>query len=222
MRLLVVEDDTNLGEQLQYNLHSFGHVVDLCTDALNAGYLVEEIEFDAIILDLGLPDQNGLDLLKQWREQHNHTPVLILTARNEWEEKVRCFKAGADDYLCKPFHHEELLARLEALVRRRNPHLCPQLQSGGISLDSDNERALIISSNQFVSLTAMEFRLLQHFIRNPGRLISKQQLLDQLYQFDEEPSSNIVESYIRRLRQKFGKQIVETKRFQGYIYRGLP
>lgn len=223
MRLLLVEDDLQLGMQLQQNLQTAGYVVDLVGSGTDAGWMMNEVRYDIAVLDLGLPDQCGTTLLTQWREHHNHTPVLILTARSDWEEKVRCFKAGADDYVCKPFRQEELLARLEALLRRSQPGRCPekQLQALGIALDVDNEEAVIVHSGEAVSLTSTEFRLMQYFVRNPGRLIRRKQLLDQLYRFDTERESNVVESYVRRLRRKFGKQFLETRRFQGYIYRGV-
>lgn len=221
MRLLLIEDDEQLAHQLQYNLQSAGYVVDRSGSLNDARYMVDEVSYDIVVLDLGLPDGNGLTLLQEWRSKHKHVPVLVLTARDDWEEKVKTFQAGADDYVCKPFRQEELLVRLEALLRRAQPYQCPTLQVRGIRLDEETQEALIVSTDQKVTLTATEFRLLQHFLRNPGRLFSKQQLLDSLYQFDAEPESNIVESYIRRLRRKLGKTVIENRRFQGYLYKGL-
>jgi DNA-binding response OmpR family regulator len=221
MRLLLIEDDLKLACQLQQNLQSAGYVVDLSQSINDARYMEVEITYDIIVLDLGLPDGNGRQLLREWRSKHQHTPVLVLTARDDWEEKVETFQAGADDYLCKPFRQEELQVRLQALLRRSNPHQCPQLEMRGIRLDEANQDAIVLAENKRVSLTATEFRLIQHFMRNPERLFSKQQLLDALYQFDAEPESNIVESYIRRLRSKLGKQIIKNRRFQGYKYQGL-
>lgn len=221
MRLLLVEDDEQLGAQLSQNLLAAGYVVDLSVTGADACYMMNEVRYDVVILDLGLPDGNGRELLTRWRDEHNHTPVLVLTARSDWEDKVEAFRAGADDYLCKPFRREELEARLEALLRRTQPHQCPTLQVAGIRLDTELQQAILVAENQRVALTSMEYRILQHFMRSPGRIISKQQLLDHMYQFDNEPESNIVESYIRRLRQKLGKKTIANRRFQGYIYRGL-
>ncbi|MCP4596825.1 response regulator transcription factor [Neptuniibacter sp.] len=221
MRLLLIEDDLNLAHQLQHNLEASGYIVDVSGTLSDARYMTNEISYDIIIMDLGLPDGSGLSLLTEWRQGHEHTPVLVLTARDNWEEKVITFQAGADDYVCKPFRQEELLVRLEALLRRSKPHQCPNLSAGGISLDESTQDAIILESGERISLTFTEYRLLQHFLRNPGRLYSKQKLLDTLYQFDAERESNIVESYIRRLRTKLGKQVIENRRFQGYRYKGL-
>ncbi|WP_370279123.1 response regulator transcription factor [Pontibacterium sp.] len=221
MRLLLVEDDPQLAEQLSVNLHSAGYIVDVSRTASEADYKMNEIRYDIAILDLGLPDRNGIEVLTGWRSIHNHTPVLVLTARSEWEEKISAFRAGADDYLCKPFHRGELEARLEALLRRSQPHRCPQLEVGGVRLEPEMQQAVIVSTGESLTLTSTEYRLLQHFMRSSGRIISRQQLLDHLYQFDHEPESNIVESYIRRLRLKLGKGAIVNKRFQGYIFRGV-
>lgn len=221
MRLLLIEDDLQLAYQLQHNLQLANYVVDISQSVSDGRYMENEILYDIIILDLGLPDGNGLQLLREWRKKHQHTPVMVLTARDNWEDKVETFQAGADDYLCKPFRQEELLVRLEALLRRAKPHQCPQLESGGIRLDEVNQEAILIAENTRVTLTATEFRLLQHFMRHPERLFSKRQLLDMLYKFDAEPESNIVETYIRRLRRKFGKQVIRNRRFQGYEYQGI-
>ena len=221
MRLLLIEDDLQLANQLQHSLESSGYLVDLSNSVRDARYKANEITYDIAIMDLGLPDGNGRSLLQEWRQQHQHIPVLVLTARDDWEEKVKTFQAGADDYVCKPFRQEELLVRLEALLRRTKAHQCPILEAGGIRLDELSQEAIIVTTNQRISLTYTEFRLLQHFLRYPGRLFSKQQLLDCLYQFDAEPESNIVESYIRKLRQKLGKKVIENKRFQGYCFKGL-
>lgn len=221
MRLLLIEDDLNLAHQLQHNLEASGYIVDVSGTLSDARYMTNEISYDIIIMDLGLPDGSGLSLLTEWRQSHKHTPVLVLTARDNWEEKVITFQAGADDYVCKPFRQEELLVRLEALLRRSKPHQCPNLSAGGIGLDESTQDAIILESGERISLTSTEYRLLQHFLRNPGRLYSKQKLLDTLYQFDAERESNIVESYIRRLRTKLGKKVIENRRFQGYRYKGL-
>lgn len=221
MRLLLIEDDPQLAFQLQYSLERSGYVVDISGNIKDARYLANEITYDITILDLGLPDGSGLTLLKEWRKNHDHLPVLVLTARDSWEEKVTTFQAGADDYVCKPFRQEELLARLEALLRRSRSNQCYILEEGGIRLEDSTQEAIITSSQERISLSHTEYRLLKHFILNPGRLYSKQQLLDALYQFDTEPESNIVESYIGKLRRKLGKQVIGNKRFQGYFYKGL-
>lgn len=221
MRLLLVEDDQQLGEQLSHNLQDAGYIVDQSVTAGDADYMMNEVRYDVVVLDLGLPDENGREVLKRWRQQNKFTPIMVLTARSNWEEKVASFKAGADDYLCKPFHREELEVRLEALLRRTQPQLPSTLEVGGILLDTEQQQAVIVRSGLRVPLTSMEYRMLQHFMRSPGRIISKQQLLDHMYQFNNERESNIVESYIRRLRQKLGRHVIANRRFQGYIYRGL-
>ncbi len=221
MRILLVEDDNILGHHLQVNLREKKHLVDWVVTGADAEYMAGEVAYDLVILDLGLPDKGGLEVLRQWRQQHKNTLVLILTARNGWEERVEGFNAGADDYLCKPFHFAELEVRLQALLRRSQPHRGADTEVAGIRLDEENQHAIIPPAGETVELTGTEFRLLEYFMRNTGRLRSRQQILDTLYQFGCERESNVVEAYIRRLRMKLGKQVFQTKRMQGYIFRGL-
>jgi DNA-binding response OmpR family regulator len=175
-----------------------------------------------VILDIGLPDGNGLSLVTQWRERGVNTPVIMLTARSQWHEKVEGFNAGADDYLGKPFHAQELLARIQALIHRahgRANSSSKQLSYGGVHLD-ENEQKVTVGEQEF-ELTSMEFRLLKIFLMSPKKLLSKSQLTDKLYQFDDEKESNVVEVYVTHLRKKLGKTSIETRRGQGYIFHGL-
>lgn len=214
MRLLLVEDDGALASDLRLQLEQAGYAVDWSATARDADWLLRQEDYQAVILDLGLPDQPGLDLLKSWRGQQKEVPVLILTARGAWFEKVEGFKAGADDYLAKPFHSEELLVRLTALIRRHHRALPGQLQVGDLSLDEARQEVLL--SGQALTLTGQEFRLLRFFMHHPGQLFSKAQLAEQLYDLEQEVDSNTLEVFIARLRQKIGKERIVTRRGQGY------
>lgn len=183
---------------------------------LNAEYMGSQFSYDLIILDLGLPDKNGLEVLKSWRAKNNKTPVIILTARNAWFEKVDGFKAGADDYLGKPFHFEELLARVNALLRRSKQMDSEKIKVSGLELDLARQ-SLVMNQEEF-SLSDIEFRLLRYFMLNPGIILSKLRLEEQLYELDSEKNSNVIEVYINKLRSKIGKEKIQTKRNQGYIF----
>lgn len=222
MKLLLVEDNELLVKELTKQLKAAGYVTDVAASAMDADYLLKESPYDCVILDIGLPDGNGLELLQHWRQQEIVTPVIMLTARSQWHEKVEGFNAGADDYLGKPFHTQELLARLQAVISRSNGRaLSPskQLSFGGITLD-ESEQTVEVGEQRF-ELTAMEFRLLRIFLLSPKKLLSKNQLSDKLYQFDDEKESNVVEVYVTHLRKKLGKSAIETRRGQGYIFHGL-
>ncbi|MCH1918245.1 MULTISPECIES: response regulator transcription factor [Shewanella] len=222
MKLLLVEDNELLVKELTKQLKAAGYVTDVAASAMDADYLLKESPYDCVILDIGLPDGNGLELLQHWRQQEIATPVIMLTARSQWHEKVEGFNAGADDYLGKPFHTQELLARLQAVISRSNGRaLSPskQLSFGGITLD-ESEQTVEVGEQRF-ELTAMEFRLLRIFLLSPKKLLSKNQLSDKLYQFDDEKESNVVEVYVTHLRKKLGKSAIETRRGQGYIFHGL-
>ncbi|NOS89069.1 MAG: response regulator transcription factor [Methylococcaceae bacterium] len=220
MRLLLVEDELDLARLLRQNLEKAGYTVDVAHDGVEAEYLGNEGIYELAILDLGLPLRNGLDVLKNWRLKHNTLPVLVLTARDAWYEKVDGFKAGADDYLGKPFHTEELLARISALLHRTHQHSGGRLQVGDLRLDEDRQQ-VITTMGQVHELTGVEFKLLRFFLHHPGQVLSKSTLMEQLYDFDSDKDSNIIEVYVNHLRQKLGKHRIETRRGQGYVFKDL-
>ncbi|WPL16382.1 Transcriptional regulatory protein QseB [Thiorhodovibrio winogradskyi] len=217
MRLLLVEDDTALADLLAKALMRAGFAIDLLHDGLEAQPAPLFTEYDAIVLDLGLPGRPGLELLRDWRKQRLTTPVLILTARNAWHERVDGLKAGADDYLGKPFHTEELLARLQALLRRTAGQMQARLSVAGLTLDEDRQE-VALADGTIVALTGMEFRLLRYFMCHAGKLLAKEQLTDHLYDQHNERGSNLIEVYVRRLREKIGAGFIRTQRGQGYRF----
>ena len=220
MRLLLAEDDPTLGADLRARLQQAGYAVDWVQDGLTAYDLGSVEAYDAVILDLGLPGRPGLEVLRQWRTAGQRLPVLILTARDAWHEKVEGFKAGADDYLGKPFHVEELLARLQALIRRANNDVGGlPLTVKGIRLDEERQRARLQEGEEVI-LTGTEFRLLRYFMHHPGHVLSKSRLAEHLYDYDTDQDSNVLEVYVNRLRQKLGREIIETRRGQGYVFIG--
>ena len=219
MRLLLVEDDTGLVQSLRKSLEQAGYAVDSTDSGIEAEYLGKENLYDVIILDLGLPDRSGIEVLQNWRGQGNRVPVLVLTARDAWHERVDGFKAGADDYLGKPFHVEELIARLNALMHRVRQQPGGNLQAGDIMLDEETQTLIMADSTQH-TLTGTEFRLLRYFILHPDRVLSKATLTEHVYELDADKDSNVIEVYINRLRQKLGKSRIETRRGQGYLFRG--
>jgi two-component system, OmpR family, response regulator len=219
MRLLLIEDDRDLARLLKKNLEKAGYAVDVSHDGIEGEYLGNEGVYEIAILDLGLPQRNGITVLQNWRAKHNDLPVLILTARDAWHEKVDGFKAGADDYLSKPFHIEELLARINALLHRF--HQVPgghHLQIGGLTLDEDRQQ-VITESGERLDLTGAEFKLLRYFLLHRGQVISKATLNEQLYDFDSDKDSNVIEVYVNHLRRKLGKERFETRRGQGYVFK---
>ena len=220
MRLLLVEDDTLIAETLNRKLTAAGFTVDEAGTAKQAEQLGKQEDYRAVVLDLGLPDGNGLDVLKSWRAERVAMPVLILTARGDWQDKVNGLKAGADDYLAKPFQTEELLARLNALIRRSEGRVEAKLTTGGFELD-EYRQCLQTPDGQEHSLTGTEFRLLRCLMSRPGQLFSKEQLLEQLYNLSDSPSDNIIEAYIRRLRKITGAEAIATRRGQGYIFNAM-
>ena len=219
MRLLLVEDDAALAADLVPELRRAGYAVDLAGDGEEALFMGATENYDVVILDLGLPRMNGLELLERWRTDGNKVPVLILTARDSWREKVDGLKAGADDYLTKPFHFEELLARLQALLRRSHDTVVTQLKAEGLTLDEEFQQ-ILLDDGAIVPLTGTEFRLLRYFMMNPGKLLSKTRLTEHVYEQDFDRDSNLIEVYVRRLREKIGKERIETRRGQGYVFKG--
>jgi two-component system OmpR family response regulator len=214
MRILVVEDDPDLSRQLKAALADAGYAVDHAPDGEEAAFLGENEPYDAIVLDLGLPKIDGVSVLEGWRRAGLSTPVLILTARGAWSEKVSGFDAGADDYLTKPFHTEELLARLRALLRRSAGHAAPNLECGALRLDPRAARASV--DGEPLRLTSLEYRLLHYLIMHRGRVISRTELVEHLYDQDFDRDSNTIEVFIGRLRKKIGQGRIETVRGLGY------
>lgn len=222
MKLLLVEDNPLLVAELEKQLKQAGYITDITDKAIEADYLIEETDYDCVILDIGLPDGNGLSLVTQWRERGITTPVIMLTARSQWHQKVEGFNAGADDYLGKPFHTQELLARIQALIHRAHGRInssSKKLCYAGVNLDESEQKVTV--GGRTYELTSMEFRLLKIFLMSPKKLLSKQQLTEKLYQFDDEKESNVVEVYVTHLRKKLGKTAIETRRGQGYIFHGI-
>lgn len=218
MKLLLLEDDDLLAESLAESLKDNGYLVDLAASLKAAKSLMATEHYELAILDVGLPDGSGLDLLAQWRRQKRDTPILILTARDTWEDKVVGLETGADDYLTKPFHEAELMARLKALLRRQSGQLSQVITLNGISLDEAGQR-VCLEGETWRSLTATEFRLLRYLMLHPDRIHSKEQLLEQLYALEQDAAApNLVEVYIARLRRYLGKSVIQTRRGQGYFF----
>ncbi|MDZ7735620.1 MAG: response regulator transcription factor [Gammaproteobacteria bacterium] len=217
MRLLLVEDDDALREDLKHSLEHAGYAVDTATDGEEGEFLGSTEPYDAVVLDLGLPKLGGMDVLKQWRSNNNTVPVVILTARGAWHEKVDGFNAGADDYLSKPFHTEELLARIQAVTRRHHGLSRSVIEAGGLTLDTERQSVTDRSGNS-ISLTGLEYRLLHYLMMHPGHILSKNRLSEHVYDGEHEADSNTIEVYIKRLRKKFGEDLIETRRGQGYLF----
>ncbi len=217
MRLLLVEDDPALGPRLAKDLKRKGFAVDLVSTGIDAEYMGDEIPYDIVILDLGLPDLSGLDVLKNWRSKGNNVSVLILTARDDWQERVDGFQAGADDYLGKPFHFEELLERINALIRRS--HVKPDTETSGAGIRLDDRRQSVINQlDQEYSLTGTEYRLLRYMMLHKNEVLSKQTLTEHIYDDHSDKDSNVIEVYVRRLRKILGNDVIQTKRGQGYVF----
>lgn len=217
MRILVIEDETSLQRQIRERLCSEGYVVDTTSDGKEGLFFASEYPFDAAIVDLGLPGMSGLEVIRRLRQQGNNLPILILTARGRWEDKVAGLEAGADDYLVKPFHMQELLARLKALLRRATGG-GSAISCGAITLDTAAQHVVVNGS--LVALTAFEYRLLEYLVRQRGKVISKSELADYLYAHDDERDSNVIEVMVARLRRKLDPdgrlQPIETLRGRGY------
>lgn len=214
MRVLVVEDDADLRRQLKSGLEDAGYAVDVAADGEEAEYLGSSEPYDVIVLDLGLPKVDGVTVLERWREQGMEAPVLILTARDRWSEKVAGFDAGADDYLTKPFHTEELLARLRALMRRAAGHASAMLEVGDLAVDTRSARAFV--DGKAIKLTSHEFKLLRYLAHHAGEVISRSELVEHIYDQDFDRDSNTIEVFVGRLRKKIGADRIETVRGLGY------
>ena len=214
MRVLPVEDDPTLLAQLADGVRSAGYAVDLASNGIDAHFMGDTEPYDAVVLDLGLPQLDGLSVLRKWRSASRNMPVLILTARDGWHEKVAGIDAGADDYLTKPFHMEELLARLRALIRRAHGHASAELVCGPVTLDTRNHRATV--AGQALTLTSHEYRVLAYLMHHPDQIISRNDLVEHLYAQDFDRDSNTVEVFIGRLRKKLPPGLIETVRGLGY------
>jgi two-component system OmpR family response regulator len=214
MRILVVEDEPTLRAQLHQALAESGYAVDAVDNGRDAHHLGEVEPFDAVVLDLGLPQMDGLTVLGKWRAAGRTMPVLILTARDDWHQKVAGIDAGADDYLTKPFHMEELLARLRALIRRAGGHASPMLTCGPLALDTRSGRLTV--EGCAVPLTSHEFRVLAYLMHHPGEVVSRTALTEHIYAQDFDRDSNTIEVFIGRLRKKLPPGLIETVRGMGY------
>ena len=214
MRLLVVEDDPDLNRQLVAALNDAGYVVDTAADGEEGHFLGETEPYDAVILDIGLPIMDGVSVLENWRREGRKMPVLILTARDRWSDKVAGFDAGADDYVSKPFHMEEVLARVRALLRRSAGHATSDISCGPLMLDTKSARVTV--DGQQVKLTSLEFRLLAYLMHHQDRVVSRTELVEHLYDQDFDRDSNTIEVFVGRLRKKLDVDVLKTVRGLGY------
>ncbi len=214
MRILLVEDEPTLRAQLRQGLGDAGYVVEEADNGRDAHFQGDTEAFDAVVLDLGLPVLDGLSVLKRWRDAGRTMPVLILTARDNWSEKVAGIDAGADDYLTKPFHMEELLARLRALIRRANGQASPVLHCGAVALDTRSGRVTVAGSP--ITLTSHEYKVLAYLMHRPGSVVSRTELTEHIYAQDFDRDSNTIEVFVGRLRRKLPPDLIETVRGMGY------
>ena len=214
MRILVIEDDPDINRQLVTALQDQGYVVDTAKDGEEGHYLGDTEPYDAVVLDLGLPVIDGVSVLERWRRAGRKMPVLILTARDRWSDKVAGFDAGADDYVAKPFHMEELLARVRALLRRSAGHATSEISVGPVTLDTKSAKVTV--NGMGVKLTSLEFRLLSYLMHHKGKVISRTELVDHLYDQDFDRDSNTIEVFVGRLRKKLGVDVLHTIRGMGY------
>lgn len=214
MRILVVEDDADLNRQLVEALKEAGYAVDTASDGEEGHFLGDTEPYDAVVLDIGLPILDGISVLEQWRRAGRMMPVLILTARDRWSDKVQGIDAGADDYVAKPFHIEEVLARVRALVRRAAGHATNEIECGDVRLDSKAGRVSVAGNP--VKLTSHEFRVLEYLMHHSDRVVSRTELIEHLYDQDFDRDSNTIEVFVGRLRKKVSPELIETVRGLGY------
>jgi two-component system response regulator PhoP len=221
MRILVVEDETELRELLGRALKRQGFAVDLAADGTDGLHLATEYPIDLAIIDLGLPGESGMDIVRRVREQDRKFPILILTARSDWQDKVEALEIGADDYVTKPFRIEELMARVHALLRRSAGHAAPTVEIGPLVVNLSSQQARL--GDEALELTSFEYRVLEYFLLHPGQVVSKMELNEHLYDEDADPDSNVIEVIIGRLRRKLDPagdwQPIETLRGRGYRFR---
>jgi two-component system OmpR family response regulator len=215
MRLLVVEDDKDLNRQIVTALEQAGYAVDRAFDGEEGHFLGESEPYDAVILDLGLPKMDGVAVLQAWRRAGKAMPVIILTARDRWSDKVQGFDAGADDYVTKPFHMEEILARVRAVLRRAAGHATSELVCGQVRLDTRSNRVTVDGNP--IKLTSHEYRLLSYLMHHVGRVVSRTEIVEHLYDQDFDRDSNTIEVFVGRLRKKLGVDAIQTVRGLGYI-----
>jgi two-component system, OmpR family, response regulator len=214
VRVLLAEDDSGLARQITLAMQRAGYTVDATADGEEAWFLGDTEPYDAVVLDLSLPQMDGLAALRRWRQDGRAMPVLILTARSSWREKVTGLREGADDYLGKPFEMEELIARIEALIRRASGHASAIITVAGLALDPSTQR--ITCEGQPLDLTALEYRALAYLMMQRGKVVSKTELTEHLYGYDDDRDSNVIEVLINRLRKKLGADLIQTRRGQGY------
>ena len=214
MRILIAEDDATLSSQIKSALVEEGRVIDTVADGEEALYMGAHEPYDLVILDVGLPARDGISVLKEWRKSDVQTPVLILTARDGWSDRVDGLDAGADDYMCKPFHMPELSARIRAMLRRQAGTANPVFQSGPVVFDTRNNK--VLNNGMPVSLTAQELSVLSYLMHNGGRMVSRTELSEHIYEYDEDRDSNTIAVFVNRLRKKLGKSLIRSARGQGY------
>ena len=214
MRILIVEDEPSLGQQLRTTLEGAGYAVDLADDGEDGHFLGSTENYDAVVLDLGLPTMDGLTVLDKWRKDDRAMPVLVLTARDSWSDKVAGLDAGADDYLAKPFQAEELIARLRALIRRSTGNASSELTAGPVRLDTRSGKVSLDGSP--VKLTAQEYKLLSYLMHHKGKVVSRTELIEHIYDQDFDRDSNTIEVFVTRIRKKLGQEVITTIRGLGY------
>lgn len=221
MRILIIEDELSLQQQLADALREQDYVVDVASDGQEGLYFGQEYPIDLAIIDLGLPIMNGVEVIKRLRSEGYAYPILILTARNRWQEKVEGLEAGADDYLTKPFHEQELSARIKVLLRRSVGMADNSLECGPVKIDTSSKEVFL--NNEPITITAYEYRLLSYLMMHTGKVLSKRQLVDHIYEEDDDRDSNTIEVFIRRLRKKLDPKNelkpIETQRGRGYRFR---
>jgi DNA-binding response OmpR family regulator len=218
MRILVVDDEPRISADIAAALRAAGYLADIATDGEQAWFRGDTEAYDLVILDLGLPKMDGLSILRRWREAERQMPVLILTARGAWPERVEGIDAGADDYLAKPFRMEELIARVRALIRRSTGHGAPVIEAGDLSLDTRHMQ--VLCRGVPVSLSPLEYRLIAYLVHQKGRVVSPAELIEHLYGDGDAREANALEAVIARLRKKLGPDAVETRRGFGYAAPG--
>jgi two-component system OmpR family response regulator len=214
MRILLVEDDPDLNNQVKGSLEENGYSVDSALDGEEGHFLGDTEPYDAVILDLGLPKLDGITVLENWRKENKKFPVLILTARDRWSEKVNGFDAGADDYVTKPFQMEELLARLRALIRRSAGHATSDIECGPLKIDTKSNKVFIDGTK--LKLTSHEYKIIEYFLHHQDKVISRTELTEHIYDQDFDRDSNTIEVFIGRLRKKLGNDMIKTERGYGY------
>jgi len=215
MRILLVEDEPVLAQQIKSTLISEGYAVDIAVDGIEGQALGVSQPYDTVVLDIGLPGRDGMNVLRNWRASGMRAPVLILSARDGWTDRVDGLDAGADDYLTKPFHMPELSARLRAMIRRKSEQANPVFERDSVSFDSRTNQVMVGDTS--VSLTAQETAVLSYLFHNAGRLVSRTELSEHIYQHDGERESNTIAVFINRLRKKLGEDLIDTVRGRGYV-----